>query len=34
MDERAETRTVRLDVLGSGAAGVEPVRDPFAEVEV
>jgi Fe-S-cluster-containing dehydrogenase component len=34
MDERAENRTVRLDVLGSGAAGVEPVRDPFAEVEV
>jgi Fe-S-cluster-containing dehydrogenase component len=34
MDERAENRTVRLEVLGSSAARIEPVPDPFAEVEV
>jgi Fe-S-cluster-containing dehydrogenase component len=34
MDERVENRTVRLEVLGSGAAGTAPLPDPFAEVEV
>jgi Fe-S-cluster-containing dehydrogenase component len=34
MDERAENRTVRLNVVGPGAAAIEPALDPFAEVEV
>jgi Fe-S-cluster-containing dehydrogenase component len=34
MEERAGSRNVRLDVIGNGAGRVEPMLDPFAEVEV
>lgn len=34
MDERPENRNVRLNVVGSGPSRIEPMLDPFAEVEV
>ena len=34
MDERPETRNVRLNVVGNSPSTIEPMLDPFAEVEV
>jgi Fe-S-cluster-containing dehydrogenase component len=34
MDERAENRNLRLNVLDGSAPPLEPMLDPFAEVEV
>ena len=34
MDERPETRNVRLNVVGNRPSTIEPMLDPFAEVEV
>ena len=34
MDERPETRNVRLNVVGNRPLTIEPMLDPFAEVEV
>lgn len=34
MDERPENRNVRLNVVGNSPSTIEPMLDPFAEVEV